>query len=449
MSAMPALKRAVLLPLLLISMTPALAWAQGTADLPVPPSGFDQRRSGVPEGMVQSITYQTGDYGEQPARVYTPPGYSTATKYPTLYLLHGLNGNEGLWASAGAANTILDNLIADGKATPMVIVMPQGSMTESSDFNGFGLFEPVLIDELIPHIETNFSVAADRTGRAIAGLSMGGGQSFNFGFGHIDVFAWIGPMSAAPNTASASQTIDDVEAVKRDVKLIFITCGDADSLLSYSEGYHEFLTENDVPHLYQLEPGEAHTFTVWKRGLYNFAQRIFTDGSVGAGGAGGMGGVAGASGAGASAGLGGAGRGAGGAPSGSAGANTQGGAAGMPSASGAPGAGGVAMTGGAAGAPGAGGTTMTAGTGGALGTGGAMVASGGVGGTGGVAMSGSGGAGATNGSAGSDAPAAPADDAGCGCSVPGSSLGVPWHIALYLGAAGAVLLRARTRRQRR
>jgi enterochelin esterase-like enzyme len=447
---MHVLKRSVFSFLLLISVVSSRAWAQGTANLPVPPQGFDQRRSGVPEGMVQSISYQTSEYGEQAARVYTPPGYSDAVQYPTLYLLHGLNGNEGLWASAGAANIIVDNLIADGAAVPMVIVMPQGSMTDSSDFNGFALFEPVLIDELIPYIQANFSVLPGPTAQAIAGLSMGGGQSFNFGFGNIDVFAWIGPMSAAPNTSPASQTIADPEAVKRDVKLIFITCGDADSLLSYSEGYHEYLTEQDVPHLYQLEPGEAHTFTVWKRGLYNFAQRIFTDGAGGSGGVGGAGGVAGLGGAG------GGDSGSAGAASGSAGTNQ--GGAGRMGRGGEAGTGGMTMAGGAAGAPGMGGAMMAGRAGAAPGTGGAaMAGSGGVVGSGGAAIAGSGGASITGGSAGSGGPIgsggnpdAPADSAGCGCSLPGTNPRIAWHGVFYLAAAGAGLLRmrARTRRSR-
>jgi enterochelin esterase-like enzyme len=389
---MGVLKWSVLLSSALIPAIPVAAWAQ----LPPPPSGFDQRGSGVAAGMVTSITYDTSEHGQRAARVYTPPGYSTATKYPTLYLLHGLNGDEGLWASAGSAPAILDNLIAKKEAKPMVVVMPEGSMTEPSDFNGFALFEPVLIDQLIPLIESTHSVTADRTARAIAGLSMGGGQSFNFGFGNLDVFAWIGPMSAAPNTGNPSSIVSDPAAVKRDVKGIFITCGDADSLLNNSTKWRDYLTEQDIPHVYQNEPGEGHTFTVWKRGLYHFAKMIFTDFEPGTGGMGGGGG-AGGGGAGADA----AGRSAGGAG----GANTQGGSAGAPPS-------------GTGGGP-------AAGSGGGVGTGGS----------------------AANGGATGNAATTPAEeDGGCSCSVPGSKpASAPWHVAFYLAAGCALLRRPLTR----
>jgi enterochelin esterase-like enzyme len=394
--AMGSLKWSVVLSSALIPAIPLDAWAQ----LAVPPSGFDQRASGVPAGMVTSITYETSQYGQRAARVYTPPGYSTATKYPTLYLLHGLNGDEGLWASAGAAPAILDNLIAKKEAKPMVVVMPEGSMTEPSDFGGFALFEPVLIDTLIPLIHSTYSVATDRTAHAIAGLSMGGGQSFNFGFGHLDVFAWIGPMSAAPNTGNPSSIVKDPAAVKRDAKGIFIICGDADSLLLNSTKWRDYLTAQDIPHVYQNEPGEAHTFTVWKRGLYHFSKMIFTDftpgsGGMGAGGAA-TGGAAAAGGGGAAAGSGAGGANAAGSNgAGSGGANAQGGSAGMPpSATG----GGVTI----------GGSATTA----------------------------------SGGSTGNPATAPVEGDAGCGCSVPGSKPGSGrWHVAFYLVAFGVALLR--------
>jgi enterochelin esterase-like enzyme len=413
---MGILKWSVILSSALIPAIPIDAWAQ----LPNPPAGFDQRGSGVAAGMVTNMTYETSQYGERAARVYTPPGYSTATKYPTLYLLHGLNGDETLWASAGAAPAILDNLIAKNEAKPMVVVMPEGSMTDPSDFNGFALFEPVLIDQLIPLIESTYSVATDRTARAIAGLSMGGGQSFNFGFGNIDVFAWIGPMSAAPNTGNPTSIVSDAAAVKRDVKGIFIICGDADGLITNSEKWVDYLTQQQIPHVYQTEPGEGHTFTVWKRGLYHFAKMIFPDSDPGTGGSGGMGG----GGAGGAGGANVAGRSGGG----SGGTNAQGGSAGMPAS-------------GAGGGPpaGSGGTDATGGvaTGGSMATGG--VATGGSTATGGVATGGS----ATNGgSAGSAGTAPGEEDAGCGCAVPGSKRGSgPWHVAFYLVAVGSALLR--------
>jgi enterochelin esterase-like enzyme len=389
---------------------------------------------------VTSISYQTSDYGEQKAQVYTPPGYSTATKYPTLYLLHGLNGSETLWASAGAAPAILDNLIAKNEAKPMVVVMPYGSMTESSDFNGFALFEPVLVEELIPHIQANFSVATDRTSHAISGLSMGGGQSFNFGFGNIDVFAWIGPMSSAPNTGNPTQIVSDVAAVKRDVKGIYIICGDADGLINNSEKWVTYLTQQNVPHVYDVVPGGGHDFNVWKPGLYHFAKMLFTDFVPGGGGAGGSGG----GGAGT---AGGGGRPAGG----SGGANAQGGAGGMLSA----GTGGKAMAG-SGGIVGTGGVSSS--TGGSVATAGVSNNLGGSLATGGSNPSGVGGALATGGSlatgglvgAGTGSGEDPPQDEGCGCSLPGSKQDTaPWHGALALAALALVRVRARGFNSRR
>jgi enterochelin esterase-like enzyme len=409
-----------------IAVLPAVASAQ--ANLPVPPAGYDQRRNGVPQGTVSAISYPTTNYGMRNARVYTPPGYSTATKYPVLYLHHGLGGDETSWTNSFSAHIILDNLIADGDATPMVIVMPNNSMTSANDFGGYGQYESVIVPNLIPYIEDNFSVATDRTHRAIAGLSMGGGLTFNIGFGNIDLFAWIGPFSAAPNTRPASQTIRDPEAVRRDVRLIFIACGDADGLLSYSSNYHDYLTQQNIPHMYQLEPGQGHTATVWKRSLYNFAQRIFTDSGTGSGGVGGMGGMGGMGGI---AGTGAAGADAGGANGGSSPTGGSAGDGGIGNGSGgAGGTDGADVQGGTAGMPG------SSTTGGAPAAGGAPPATGGA----------SGGQPAAAGSATADAAEPPVDDA-CACSFPGFKSRTP-PLALLAAAASVVLGGARTRRRR-
>jgi enterochelin esterase-like enzyme len=256
-----------------LGVSPFLVLAQ----LPVPPQGFDADQNGTPKGTVTLITYATKNHGEQKARVYTPPNYSKEKQYPTLYLLHGIGGNENEWYSQGAPHAILDNLIAKNAAIPMVMVLPNGKMTGNDDMQRFANFGPVLINELIPHIEAQYSVVKNRTHRALAGLSMGGGQTLNFGFGNPDVFAYIGAFSSAPNTIPAGQTIKDAAVVKRDVKFIFISCGDQDGLLNNSKNYHDYLTTQGITHTYQIEPGQGHTFVVWKRSHYHFAQRIFTD----------------------------------------------------------------------------------------------------------------------------------------------------------------------------
>lgn len=265
------------------------AYASDPAGLPVPPNGFDQRQNSIPHGTLSGVLRYPagGSYGEKTMKVYTPPEYdeNSSTKYPVLYLLHGIGGNESAWTSSasgqaeGNADNIMDFLYNEGKARPMIVVMPHGGDFGGGDMERFANFENVLINNLIPYIEENYPASTDRNMRAIAGLSMGGGQTFNFGFGHIDKFAYIGPFSAAPNTKQASQVIDDIDEVKNDVKLIFIACGTNDGLKSYGDGWHNYLDQNDVEHMYQLEQGQGHDRVTWNRSLYNFAQRIFQGGT--------------------------------------------------------------------------------------------------------------------------------------------------------------------------
>ncbi len=266
-------------------LTPALSFSSDPAGLPVPPQDFAKKNS-VPHGQLSaSLTYPTRTYGAKPVKVYTPPGYSatSATKYPVLYLHHGIGGNESAWTSSeGNADNVLDNLYAANKGVvPFIIVMPSGGAFGGDDFARFEKYGDVLINDLIPWVEKTYPVSTDRTMRAIAGLSMGGGQTFNFGFTNIAKFAYIGPFSAAPNTKQPTETIKDVAALKATIKLIFIACGTADGLLSNSKMYHDFLDKNDVPHMYQLEANEGHNATVWNRSLYNFSQRIFKDAGTG------------------------------------------------------------------------------------------------------------------------------------------------------------------------
>lgn len=176
---------------------------------PDPPAGLDLRREGLPRGQVEMITYDSQSVGAtRRMQVYTPPGYSKDRKYPVLYLLHGIGGDENEWQRFAKPNVLLDNLLADGKAVPMIIVMPNGRAQKNDRAEGdvfrsapaFAAFEDDLLKDVIPTIESRYSVQADREHRALAGLSMGGGQSLNFGLAHLDTFAWIGGFSSAPNT---------------------------------------------------------------------------------------------------------------------------------------------------------------------------------------------------------------------------------------------------------
>ncbi|MEO5944797.1 MAG: alpha/beta hydrolase-fold protein [Ferruginibacter sp.] len=247
--------------------------------------GFDTVRA-VPHGKIDSITYTSKTVGtKRKALVYTPPGYSKKKKYPVLYLLHGIGGDELEWLyDGGKPQIILDNLYADGKIEPMIVVLPNGRATKDDSRKGnimapekvqaFATFEKDLLNDLIPYIEKKYSVLTDRDHRAIAGLSMGGGQSLNFGLGNLDKFAWIGGFSSAPNTKTPEELVPDINAAKEKIKLLYLTCGASDGLLSFSRRLHLYLEKNSVPHIYFVEPG-FHDFKIWKDGLYMFSQMLF------------------------------------------------------------------------------------------------------------------------------------------------------------------------------
>ncbi len=258
-----------------------------TAQEPVKPGppGFDAMRDAIPHGKIDSVTYSSKTVGtKRKAIIYTPPGYSKNKKYPVLYLLHGIGGDEKEWLNGGTPQIILDNLYADGKIEPMIVVMPNGRAMKNDSAVGnimaqdkvqaFANFEKDLLNDVIPFIEKKYPVIADREHRAIAGLSMGGGQSLNFGLGNLDKFAWVGGFSSAPNTKPPKELVPDPEMAKQQLKLLFICCGASDGLLSFSKRTHDYLAQNNVPHIYFIEPG-VHDFKIWKDGLYMFAQLIF------------------------------------------------------------------------------------------------------------------------------------------------------------------------------
>lgn len=249
------------------------------------PQGFDVVRNDIPKGKIDTISYNSKTVGvTRRAIIYTPPSYSKSKKYPVLYLLHGIGGDEKEWLTHGQPQVILDNMYADGKLEPMIVVMPNGRAMKDDRATGnimapdkveaFATFEKDLLNDLIPFIEKKYPVLKDRENRAIAGLSMGGGQSLNFGLGNLDKFAWVGGFSSAPNTKEPSVLVPDPQAAKDKLKLLFISCGDADILIRFSERTHEYLVENDVPHIYYIEPG-VHDFKVWKNGLYMFSKLLF------------------------------------------------------------------------------------------------------------------------------------------------------------------------------
>jgi len=250
---------------------------------PNPPEGFDKEREGVAHGKIETVEYDSKSVGnKRKALIYTPPGYSSENKYPVLYLLHGIGGDEEEWHRGGHPEIILDNLIADKKAVPMIIVLPNGR-AQPDDRPGpnamatapaFGKFDQDLLGSLIPFVETKYSVKSDRESRALAGLSMGGGQSLNFGLANLDTFAWIGGFSSAPNTKPAAELVPDPEMAKKKLKLLWISSGNKDGLIRISQGVHAYLKEKGVPHIWHVDE-HAHDFQHWKKALYNFSQLIF------------------------------------------------------------------------------------------------------------------------------------------------------------------------------
>jgi len=248
-------------------------------------AGFDTEQPGIAKGKIDTIIYPSKTVGNnRRATIYTPPGYTKKKKYPVLYLLHGIGGDEKEWLRGGQPQVILDNLYAAGKLEPMIVVMPNGramkddravgNVMDKDKVAAFANFEKDLLQDLIPYVESKMSVYKDREHRAIAGLSMGGGQSLNFGLGNLAQFAWVGGFSSAPNTRAPEVLVPDPKKAKDMLKLLFISCGAGDHLLTFSERTHDYLKKNGVPHVYFIEPG-VHDFKVWKNGLYLFSQMLF------------------------------------------------------------------------------------------------------------------------------------------------------------------------------
>ncbi len=308
------------------------------------PKGFDTRRDGIERGKVQSVEYDSKTIGGKgKMTVYTPPGYSKDHKYPVLYLLHGAGDDETGWSNQGAAAAILDNLHADKKIIPMIVVMPNGWARAGGGRGGFGLgtalapaiikradtdkdgkitraeflaaaeavfteidkdkkgtvderqlaeainrlmpapgrgmarnspFENDLLKDIIPFVESHYPVYADAGHRALAGLSMGGGQALAIGLSHLDTFAYVGGFSSAIFGQPASLIPD--AAARKNLRLLWLSCGDRDTLMNANKSFHTALEENKVSHIWHVDSG-GHTWPVWKNDLYLLAQLLFRD----------------------------------------------------------------------------------------------------------------------------------------------------------------------------
>ncbi|RCX14836.1 enterochelin esterase-like enzyme [Anaerobacterium chartisolvens] len=248
-----------------------------------PPSGYDRVQNNIPHGQVSYITYQSSATNSQRrARIYLPPGYSASNKYSVLYLLHGIGGNEDEWYNSGVPHVILDNLIAAGKIQPFICVLPNGNATGNGISDGWENFTKDLINSLVPYIESKYSVYNDAKHRAVAGLSQGGAQSLNIGLPNADKFNYVGGFSSSPITKQVGQLFPDGGAkVRANLKLLFLSCGTSDFLISNNNRVRDYCKSNNISYTEWLLQGNGHDWTVWKPSLWNFAQmacaRGFTD----------------------------------------------------------------------------------------------------------------------------------------------------------------------------
>jgi enterochelin esterase-like enzyme len=327
----------------------ATAQDDNKKSLPPAPKGFDAKRDSIERGKTETVEYTSKSVSSKRKMVvYTPPGYSKDSKYPVLYLLHGAGDDETGWQRRGSAPTILDNLLADKKIVPMIVVMPNGSPggTRGFGFNmgsilagpivrgadadkdgkvtldemldaarkffkecdkenkgaidekqiaeginrllraqttgrggrrgpmGSTAFENDLLKDVIPYVESHYSVKTGPENRAIAGLSMGGGQALTIGLKHLDSFAWVGGFSSAL-FGGRTELVPDAAGMKK-LRLLWVSCGDRDSLMNGSRSLHEALEAKKVPHVWHIDSG-GHTWPIWKNDLYLISQLLFRD----------------------------------------------------------------------------------------------------------------------------------------------------------------------------
>ena len=245
----------------------------------------------VPHGSARMETYHSNSLGvPRTLWVYTPPGYDEGTEsYPVFYLLHGSGNIDSSWILTGRANLIMDNLIADGLARPMILVMPFGYARQGVGIapeiagesvagggNNTTLFGRDLLEDVIPFIESRFRTLPGRENRALGGLSMGGGQTVAIGFSNPDVFSSLVVMSAGANNAPENYPeFFNAEVTNDRMDLIWVGIGEDDNLTGASaRALHEALTEHGIDHIWRLTPGR-HEWNVWRHHLREVAPLLF------------------------------------------------------------------------------------------------------------------------------------------------------------------------------
>jgi enterochelin esterase family protein len=242
----------------------------------------------VPHGTLHCHCYASKTLGDvRDVTVYTPPGYEAnpARWYPVLYLLHGAGDDAGGWSSMGRVHLMMDNLLAQGEAEPMIIVMPMGHAVprtmpwEERRRRNSELFERDLFTDVMPLVESTYRVQADREHRAMAGLSMGGGQTDHIGLSHLDTYSAIGILSAGMRGFEErhADLLADAQGTSEKLSLLFLGCGTLDSLAAEGmERAHGLLDEAGMQHVYWTLEGAAHTWVVWRSALWQeFLPRLW------------------------------------------------------------------------------------------------------------------------------------------------------------------------------
>jgi enterochelin esterase-like enzyme len=241
--------------------------------------------------VVHHHFYKSGVVGdERDFYVYTPPANDSGAPqtYPVLYLLHGFSDDASGWTAVGRANVILDNLIAQGKAKPMIVVMPLGYGAPEIVSHGFGAFSETelrdrnfhrfiqaLLAEVMPQVEATYRVTKDRASRAIAGLSMGGSESLLTGLNALDKFAWIGAFSSGGLSQDFNTDFPTLDSkANQQLRVLWIACGTDDHLIDLNRRFRAWLASKGVQHTDIETPG-GHTWMVWRRNLADFATLLF------------------------------------------------------------------------------------------------------------------------------------------------------------------------------
>ncbi len=281
-----------------LGLNPSRGLEVSTGGLEVPEKGVDfYLPKDVPHGVVEEVWYKAGTTGEyRRVMVYTPPGYdkSLTTRFPVLYLQHGGANDEQSWTHEGHLADIMNNLLAEKKIVPMLVVMERGyaTMTQTSaeqtvpyslaiynksyQQNRDG-FDDLMIKDLIPMIDGRYRTVANRDNRALAGLSRGAGQSLEIGLNHLDVFTSIGAFSGSLDDAYKGRIADPAK-LNANLKLLWVGAGTAEGGYPGIRAFHQELEKTGIRHVYYEVPGTAHEWATWRRHLVDFAPRLFSRG---------------------------------------------------------------------------------------------------------------------------------------------------------------------------